>query len=47
VARRIELRRWCVLLGLHIATPTSRAVSFGVLTASLVVTWLGVELVHG
>jgi uncharacterized membrane protein len=36
-----------VLLGLHIASPSSRAVSMGVLLASLLVLWLGVSLAHG
>jgi putative copper export protein len=36
-----------VLIGLHIASPETRAVSVGALVASLVVVWLGVELVYG
>jgi uncharacterized membrane protein len=35
-----------VLIGLHIATPSSRAVSIALFVASLVVVWLGVELTH-
>ena len=35
-----------VLIALHIAAPTSRALSVGVLLASLLVVWLGVELAH-
>ena len=35
-----------VLIALHIVAPTSRALSVGVLLASLLVVWLGVELTH-
>lgn len=35
-----------VLIGLHVVAPTSRALSLGVLLASLLVVWLGVELAH-
>jgi hypothetical protein len=35
-----------VLIALHIAAPTSRALSIAVLLASLLVVWLGVELSH-
>ncbi len=35
-----------VLIALHIAAPTSRALSVCVLLASLLVVWLGVELSH-
>ena len=35
-----------VLIALHIAAPTSRALSVAVLLASLLVVWLGVELTH-
>ena len=35
-----------VLIALHIAAPTSRALSIAVLLASLLVVWLGVELTH-
>src|SRR5215208_449532 len=36
-----------VLTGLHVATPQSRALSFALVLASLVVVWLGVKLTHG
>jgi putative copper export protein len=36
-----------VLLGLHVATPYTRAVSLGVLAASVVIVWLGIRLSHG
>jgi hypothetical protein len=36
-----------VLLALHVLTPTSRAVSYGVAAASLLVVWLGVKLTYG
>jgi uncharacterized membrane protein len=36
-----------VLLALHIASPRSRAVSYAVLAASLLVVWLGVKLTYG
>jgi hypothetical protein len=35
-----------VLIGLHIITPVSRAISIAVLLVSLVVVWLGVDLSH-
>lgn len=35
-----------VLLALHMAAPTSRAVAIGVLGATLVTLWLGVTLAH-
>ena len=35
-----------VLIALHVAAPSSRAVSIALLVASLVVVWLGVELTH-
>jgi peptidoglycan/LPS O-acetylase OafA/YrhL len=35
-----------VPIALHIAAPTSRALSIAVLLASLLVVWLGVELSH-
>ena len=35
-----------VLLGLHIASPWSRAISIAVFVTSLLVVWLGVELTH-
>jgi uncharacterized membrane protein len=35
------------LVGLHAVTPRSRALSIAVLTGSLAVAWLGVELAHG
>jgi uncharacterized membrane protein len=35
-----------VLVGLHIASPTSRAISIAILLTSLLVVWLGVELTH-
>ena len=35
-----------VLIGLHVVAPTSRALSAALLVTSLVVVWLGVELVH-
>ena len=35
-----------VLIALHIAAPTSRALSIAVLVATLLVVWLGVELTH-
>jgi len=36
-----------VLLGLHLATPYTRAISLGVLAASTVIVWLGIRLSHG
>jgi hypothetical protein len=36
-----------VLIGLHVATPYTRALSIAALVASLVVVWLGVKLVYG
>ena len=36
-----------VLLGLHIASPRSRAVSVAVLVTTLLIVWLGVDLSHG
>jgi uncharacterized membrane protein len=36
-----------VLLALHVLTPTSRVVSYGVAAASLLVVWLGVKLTYG
>ena len=36
-----------VLLGLHVATPYTRAISLGVLTTSIVIVWLGIRLSHG
>lgn len=36
-----------VLTGLHIASPKSRAVSYGVVAASLLVLWFGVKLTYG
>jgi uncharacterized membrane protein len=36
-----------VLLGLHVVTPRSRWLSLGMLAASLVIVWLGLELAHG
>jgi len=36
-----------VLLGLHVATPYTRAISLGVLTASIAIVWLGLRLSHG
>ena len=36
-----------VLVGLHIASPQSRAVAIAVFFASLALVWLGVELSHG
>ena len=35
-----------VLIGLHAAAPTSRALSVALFLASLAVVWLGVELTH-
>ena len=35
-----------VLLGLHIATPRSRAVSLSLMVSSLLVVWLGVAMTH-
>jgi putative copper export protein len=35
-----------VLIGLHVAAPTSRALSAAILVASLLVVWFGVELSH-
>src|SRR5512132_2938886 len=35
------------LAGLHAVTPRSRALSIAVLSGSLAVAWLGVELAHG
>ena len=35
-----------VLIALHIAAPTSRALSIAILVATLLVVWLGVELTH-
>jgi putative copper export protein len=36
-----------VLLGLHVVTPYTRAISIAVLTASIVIVWLGIRLAHG
>jgi putative copper export protein len=36
-----------VLLGLHVVTPYTRAVSLGVLASSIVIVWLGIRLSHG
>lgn len=36
-----------VLTALHIVSPKSRAVSYGVVAGSLVVLWLGVKLTYG
>jgi putative copper export protein len=36
-----------VLLGLHVATPYTRVISLGVLTASIAIVWLGIRLSHG
>jgi uncharacterized membrane protein len=36
-----------VLTALHIASPKSRAVSYGVVAASLLVVWFGVKLTYG
>jgi uncharacterized membrane protein len=36
-----------VLIGLHVATPYTRALSIGALVASLLIVWLGVKLVYG
>lgn len=36
-----------VLLGLHVATPYTRALSIAVLVASLLIVWLGLRLTHG
>jgi putative copper export protein len=35
-----------VLIGLHVVAPKSRALSAALLVTSLVVVWLGLELVH-
>jgi len=35
-----------VLLGLHIAVPRTRGLSFAMLAASLAIVWLGVQLAH-
>ena len=36
-----------VLTGLHVVSPNSRALSYGIVAASLVVLWLGVKLTYG
>ncbi len=36
-----------VLLALHVLTPSSRVVSYGVAVAPLLVVWLGVKLTYG
>jgi uncharacterized membrane protein len=36
-----------VLTALHVASPRSRTVAYGVVASSLVVLWLGVELTYG
>jgi putative copper export protein len=36
-----------VLLGLHLVTPYTRAISLGVLATSLLIVWLGIRLSHG
>ena len=36
-----------VLLGLHVATPYTRAISLSVLATSIVIVWLGIRLSHG
>ena len=35
------------LTGLHVVTPASRAVAYGIVASSLLVLWLGVELTYG
>lgn len=37
----------CFLIVLHVLTPTSRAVSYALTAASLLVLWLGVKLTYG
>ena len=36
-----------VLIGLHVVTPYTRALSIGALVASLLIVWFGVKLVYG
>ena len=36
-----------VLTGLHAVSPNARVVSYGVVSASLVVLWVGVKLTYG
>jgi uncharacterized membrane protein len=36
-----------VLTGLHVASPKSRAISYGVVVGSLLVVWFGVKLTYG
>jgi uncharacterized membrane protein len=36
-----------VLLPLHVVSAYTRAISLGILAASLVIVWLGIELAHG
>jgi len=36
-----------VLIGLHVVTPYTRALSIGVVVVSLLIVWLGVKLVYG
>ena len=36
-----------VLTGLHVAAPTSRALSWALVATSLVIVWLGLRLAHG
>jgi uncharacterized membrane protein len=36
-----------VLTALHVLTPSSRAVSYGIVAGSLLVLWLGVKLTYG
>lgn len=36
-----------VLTGLHVASPRSRVVSYGVVVGSLLVVWFGVKLTYG
>ena len=36
-----------VLAGLHVVSPESRAISYGIVAASLLVLWLGVKLTYG
>ena len=36
-----------VLLGLHVVTPYTRAISLSVLATSILIVWLGIRLTHG
>jgi hypothetical protein len=36
-----------VLVGLHVLSPRSRALSYATLAASLLIVWLGVKLTYG